>query len=118
MVDHLNVCAGSICLVWSYSALQTWIAFKRDPKLYTDEYEITIDNSGVYAKNSTTEARRLWSAYNMAFESDQVFLLVYGKRAYSAIPKRAFSDENQINIFRELLKEKIGKLENIGKSTV
>lgn len=94
--------------------LQTWITFKRDPTLYTEEYEITFDDSGIYAKNSTTEARRLWNAYNIAFESNQFFLLAYGKRAYSTIPKQAFSNENEVNIFRKILKEKIGKLENIG----
>ncbi|MEM7802141.1 MAG: YcxB family protein [Chloroflexota bacterium] len=95
--------------------LQIWIAFKRNPDLYSDEYKIVIDSGGVYAKTSNTEAGRQWSAYYKALESDDYFFLVYGKgtHATSVIPKLAFQADEDLNTFEIMIKQKIGEIEQI-----
>jgi hypothetical protein len=89
--------------------VQAWLAFKMNSKVYTDPSEVTFDEAGVHAKTNTYDAKRLWTAYFSVLESKRLFLLVYGKGVYATIPKRAFSGEEQIRAFREMLERKIGK---------
>jgi hypothetical protein len=90
--------------------LRAWLVFKMNSKIYTDPLEVTFDQVGVRAKTSTYDMQRLWMAYSTVLESKRLFLLVYGKGVYATIPKRAFSGEAQISVFREMLKRRIGKL--------
>jgi hypothetical protein len=89
--------------------LQAWLTFRMNSKIYTDQSEVTFDEAGVHARTSTYDAKRPWAAYSSVLESNRLFLLVYGKGLYATIPKRAFSDDKQIQVFRDMLQRKIGK---------
>jgi hypothetical protein len=89
-------------------SLRAWFVFRMNSRIYTDESEVTFDEYGVHAKTSTYDMKRLWTAYSRVLESDRLFLLIYGKGVYATIPKRAFSDERQLLVFRELLNRRIG----------
>jgi hypothetical protein len=88
--------------------LMARLVFRMNAKIYSDPSEVTFDKDGVHAKTSTYDLTRKWEAYTRLLESKQSFLLVYGKRLYATIPKRAFTDEKQIEWFREMVKSKIG----------
>ena len=93
--------------------LRLWITVRQNPMLLTGEYELTFDDQGCYAKTNEYEARRSWSAYTTALESDKMFVLVYGKNRFATVPKRAFSNTEEISQVRELLKSKIGQVKNV-----
>lgn len=52
---------------------------------------------------------RSWKNYIKFVESSKMFLLYYDKEEYQIIPKRAFNPESDINLFRNLLQNKITK---------
>jgi hypothetical protein len=72
-----------------------------------ERYDAVIDESGIYIKSPTLEAKRSWTGYQRVMETDQAFLLVQGKGIFSIYPKRAFHDDAQRSCFRVLLSEKI-----------
>lgn len=77
-------------------------AYRRDPDLYTQNHEITIDGEGVHTRTAETSDTRLWSETSSLLESGKVFVLVYGKWLYTTIPKRVFSGEDEVAAFRVL----------------
>jgi hypothetical protein len=91
--------------------LQAWLAFKRNPGIYLEPYQVTFDDTGVHAKTSTIDARRLWTGYSTVLEGETLFLLVYGKWLYVAIPKRVFASDEEIEGFRQMLERKIGRFD-------
>ena len=91
----------------SLRPVQVWVLFKRNPK-FLEWYELTFSEEGMLWKTDTIDARLRWTHYNKVVESNRAFLLIYGKWAYSMIPKSAFSNEGQVNAFRDLLRRKVG----------
>ena len=87
--------------------VQVWVFFKRNPK-FLERYELTFSEEGILWKTNTIDSRLSWTLYNKVVESNRAFLLIYGKWAYSMIPKNAFSNEGQVNVFRDLLRRKAG----------
>lgn len=75
--------------------------FKATPK-FNERNTLTFDDEGIHFQTSTIDARLRWDTYNEMFENNEVFLLIYGKRMYSVIPKRAFKNEEEEDRFRQL----------------
>lgn len=84
-------------------SLQAKLWFKWNPK-YHEEYEITFSEDSIRFKTPTIDSNIDWKMYNSMLEDDQIFLMIYGKRMYSVIPKRAFVNAEDQNVFRELAK--------------
>lgn len=72
-----------------------------------NEYELTFRHEGIHFKTRDIDSHIDWELYDNWIEDDEFFILYYGKRNFSVVPKRAFS-ENQEAIFREHLIAKIG----------
>jgi hypothetical protein len=60
-----------------------------------------IDEAGLHADSEISEGTVRWAAYNGFRETQNLFLLDLGPRAFHALPKRAFSGE-QMGEFRRL----------------
>ena len=75
--------------------------FKGTPK-FKERNTLTFDDEGIHFQTPTIDARLRWETYNRMLENTEVFLLIYGKRMYSVIPKRAFKDEQEKDRFRQL----------------
>jgi hypothetical protein len=86
--------------------LQAWWAFRANAELNAQRWEVTLHSEGIHARTSTLDVQRTWSAYSGAVESERLFLLVYGKWLFAALPKRAFSSEEEIQALRQILESK------------
>ena len=86
--------------------LSTRRQFRNNP---TAKSQITLDASeqGLEFHSPHVESKVAWSAYVAWGEGKSVFVLMPQPRAYIAIPKRAFA-EDQIGEFREMLRSNIG----------
>jgi hypothetical protein len=73
----------------------------------TQPYETALDGRGTHFAIGKSRVKRPWDKYEALLESDQVFVLVYGRWAYSVIPKRALSGPEQVASLRELLRANI-----------
>jgi hypothetical protein len=80
--------------------------FKATPK-FNERNTIVFEHDGIHFRTPTIDARLKWETYSEMLENDEVFLLVYGKRMYSVIPKRAFQGETEKERFRHLIAQRL-----------
>lgn len=95
-------------------ALQAWVSFKRNPKFRT-EYALTFRPEGIRFKTATIDSNLDWSYYDGVVEDSRLFLLRYGKSLYTVIPKSAFTNEGDMDRFRELARMKIAAYRICGR---
>jgi hypothetical protein len=78
--------------------------FRGDGK-FRDRYEITFSDEGVKLKTSQIDSKMAWSLYTRVVEGRDMYLLFYGKdtRMMTSVPKRAFTSNDQEQLFRELI---------------
>ncbi len=90
----------------SISGLRTRYYFRNDPK-YREEYRLTFSDTDIHFQTASIDSHIQWTHYNHAIETARVYLLCYGKAAYTVIPKSAFLSAEQENRFRQLLQRYI-----------
>ena len=91
----------------SIRPLQIRVHFSSNPK-FREHYRLRFGEDNIHFRTATIDSRLAWSHYTRVLESDRVFLLVYGKRMYTVIPKRAFPNDAEIGRFRDLVRRRIG----------
>ncbi len=110
----------SYIILWNstsgFYALHFWITLKQNRELYMDPRVISFDHTGIHAKTSVSEGRIDWSFHHYALEDEQFFLILRSRDMYAPVPKSAFSSEEQIQAFRELLEQKLGPIHSIKAS--
>jgi len=83
--------------------------FGRNPK-FREPYDLTFDDDGIRFRTPTIDSRLRWETYSRVLEDERVWLLVYGPRMYTVLPKRAFDEAGQ-RTFRELVSRHVGRRE-------
>lgn len=86
----------------SIDPLLVWYSFKFNPK-FRESALLTFDESGIHFQTNSIESRIRWDFFNSLLENDTLYLLVYGRRAYSVIPKRAFKTKTDLTDFDKLV---------------
>jgi hypothetical protein len=81
----------------------------RNTAAVRDPYETLIDARGTHFSIGKNRVSRGWDKYQRLLESERVFVLVFGRWAYSVIPKRVLADPAQEAALRELLRRHIGR---------
>ena len=79
--------------------------FKKSDKLKHLQ-KIKFNDVGLEYETQGINSRIEWSIYKKYYEGENIFILIYGKRQYSVIPKYPFKKDD-LNNFRNLLEEKI-----------
>lgn len=64
-------------------------------------------------KTINSESSIQWQLYTKAVETKNLFMLYQGKRLFYILPKRAFSSNEQVEEFRELVRTKIEKFKQV-----
>jgi YcxB-like protein len=80
------------------------LRFNWSPK-FKELQTLTCRSDGIDYAMSNIQSTIQWSFYTGFLESQNTFLLIYGKRQYSVIPKDALTGE-QLADFKKLLLEK------------
>jgi hypothetical protein len=89
--------------------LRLWLGYRQNPEHYSQTYRVIFDDGGIAVHWQDVDAHYKWEYYKEAVEGSREFILVYGKRLYITIPKKAFRSESEIESFRNLLKRKVPK---------
>lgn len=84
------------------------LRFYQDPKM-KEEYTLEFSESGIVFKTPTIDSKLAWTHYHKLMENDDIFLLIYGRKMYSVIPKNAFKDAEEITRFRQLVNMMLSK---------
>jgi hypothetical protein len=88
------------------------LIYKSQPKL-KQPYELIFSDTGILFRTAGIDSRLDWSIYRKWTADNECYILYYGKRFVSVIPRRAFPDDSVDHIFHEMLVREIG---DFGKS--
>ena len=80
--------------------------FKHNPK-FSETYHVVLDPGGIHFRTKSIDSRVTWEHYSKVLEDDRLWLLVYGMRMYSVIPKRVFKGDDEVARFRSLVAQNI-----------
>lgn len=82
------------------------VVFRRDPK-YRDNYSLTFSTEGIHFLTAHIDSQLQWNLYSRALVDAHSFVLYYGSRSFTVIPKRVFQSVEQQLAFEKLLVQKI-----------
>jgi hypothetical protein len=91
--------------IWTGPWLSAFMQFRRMPSAQ-DPTTVAISDSGLRVHSRHGDSQVAWSAYIGWGEETSVFVLFPQPRTYLPIPKRAFTEQQQIE-FRETLRRNI-----------
>jgi hypothetical protein len=87
--------------------IRAMIEFRTNPK-FREEFQLTLTQDSLHFQTPSIDSRIKWTLYSDFLETGRAFILVYGKRMYTVIPKRALNNDAQLCEIRELLSRVIG----------
>jgi uncharacterized membrane protein YcfT len=85
------------------------LIFRREPK-FRDEYSLTFSQEGIYFRTAHINSHLAWDLYSRALVDAHSYLLYYGSRTFTVIPKRVFQNNEQQEAFDQLLAGHVSKI--------
>ena len=85
------------------------LAFGNDPK-YHDEYSLTFSPEGIHFQTAQIDSNLEWTIYSRALVDAHSYLLYWGSRTFTVIPKRVFQNAEQQGAFDQLLVDHMPKV--------
>lgn len=85
------------------------LAFRREPK-FRDGYSLTFSPEGIHFRTAQIDSQLQWSMYSRALVVAHSYLLYYGSRQFTVIPKRVFQSVEQRQAFEQLLSQHISEI--------
>jgi YcxB-like protein len=84
------------------------LVFRREPK-FRDEHSLTFSPEGIHFRTVHIDSQLQWSLYSRALVDAHSYVLYYGSRQFTVIPKRVFQNAEQQQAFEQLLRQHIPK---------
>jgi hypothetical protein len=84
-------------------------AFRSEPK-FRDDYSLTFSQDGIHFRTAHIDSQLQWSMYSRALIDEHSYVLYYGSRQFSVIPKRVFQNAEQQQLFEQLLTQHVSKI--------
>ena len=81
----------------------------RDPK-FRDEYLLTFAPDGIHFRTAHVDSQLQWSIYSRALIDAHSYVLYYGARQFTVIPKRVFQSAEQQQAFERLLTQRVSRI--------
>jgi hypothetical protein len=100
-----GACAVVLSMIATYTVIPR-LAFRRELR-FREEYSLGFSLDGVHFRCAGVDSRIQWSWYSRALIDADSYLLYYGPRRYTFIPKRVFASTEQQLAFEQLLAEKL-----------
>ena len=85
------------------------VIFRSTSKLH-DEYFLDFSPNGIHFRTAQIDSELQWSMYSRALVDAHFYLLYYGPRSYTIIPKRVFQNAEQQTAFEQLLTQNIPQI--------
>jgi hypothetical protein len=84
------------------------LIYRSDPRLKW-EYSLTFFDDRIEFKTNEVDSTLGWPLYHSWRRDDEFYILYYGKRDLSVIPRRAFESDESDRQFTALVERKIGR---------
>jgi hypothetical protein len=85
------------------------LAFRREPK-FRDEYSLAFSPEGIHFRTAHIDSQLQWSMYSRALIDAHSYILYYGTRQFTVIPKRVFQSAEQQQTFESLLTRHVSEI--------
>jgi YcxB-like protein len=91
----------ALMLVGAFTVIPRLI-FRREPKFH-DDYALTFSPDGIHFRTTHIDSQLQWSMYSRALVDVHSYVLYYGSRQFTVIPRRVFQSAEQQQVFERLL---------------
>jgi len=85
------------------------LIFRSEPK-FRDDYSLTFSQHGIHFRTAHIDSQLQWSMYLRALIDEHSYVLYYGSRQFTVIPKRVFQNAEQQQLFEQLLTQHVSKI--------
>ncbi len=85
------------------------LAFRREPK-FRNDYALAFTPEGIHFRTAHIDSQLQWSIYSRALIDAHSYVLYYGPRQFTVIPKRVLQSADQRQAFEQML---TGSISNI-----
>jgi hypothetical protein len=82
----------------------------RHQRKFRDEYSLTFSPKGIHFQTAHIDSHLEWSIYSRVLIDTHSYLLYWGSRTFTIIPKRVFQSTEQRAVFEELLASRVPKI--------
>ena len=100
--------AFALMLIAAFTVIPP-LAFRREPK-FRDDYSLTFSPEGILFRTAHIDSQLQWSMYSRALIDAQSYVLYYGSRQFTVIPKRVFQSIEQQQAFEQLLTQHVSQV--------
>jgi YcxB-like protein len=85
------------------------LAFRGEAK-FRDDYSLTFSQEGIHFRTAHIDSQLQWNLYSRALIDRHSYVLYYGSRQFTVIPKRVFQSAEQQRTFEQLLTQHVSKI--------
>ena len=85
------------------------LVFRREPK-FRDDYSLTFSPEGIHFRTSHIDSQLQWAIYSRALIDAHSYVLYYGSRSFTVIPKRVFQSIEQRQEFEQLMTQHVSQI--------
>jgi hypothetical protein len=85
------------------------VTFRVNPK-YRDDYSLVFSAEGIHFRTVHIDSQLQWSVYSRALVDAYSYILYYGSRTFTVIPKRVFQDSEQQSALERMLGQHVPKV--------
>jgi len=85
------------------------LAFRFNPR-FRDEYSLVFSSEGIHFRTVHIDSNLQWGLYSRALVDAYSYVLYYGPRSFTVIPKRVFQSAEQQRGFEQLLVQNVPKI--------
>ena len=85
------------------------LVFRREAK-FRDDYSLTFSPEGIHFRTVHIDSQLQWSMYSRALVAAHSYVLYYGSRSFTVIPKRVFQSAGQQEAFEQLLSQRVPQI--------
>jgi uncharacterized membrane protein YhdT len=82
------------------------LVFRTEPK-FRDDYSLTFSPEGIHFRTAHIDSHLQWSIYSSALVDAYSYVLYWGSRQFTVVPKRVFQSAEQKQEFEQLLAQNI-----------
>jgi len=98
----------SLMLVAAFTVIPP-LVFRREPR-FRDEYSLAFSSEGIHFRTTHIDSQLQWSMYSRALVDAHSYVLYYGSRQFTVIPKRVFESSEQQQGFEQLLTQHVSEI--------
>ena len=103
------VSVGFALMLIAAFAIIPQLAFRREPK-FRDDYSLTFSPTGIHFRTAHIDSQLQWSMYSRALIDAHSYVLYYGARQFTVIPRRVFQSVEQQQAFEQLLTQHVSQI--------